>query len=216
MAWPVYMSLGNLSVNLQSSPSTGSWIPIAYLPCCEWETKLNSIQKDNTFHGVCNSHLFHQALKHTLLPLKEAGKAGVWMVDGCGNVCHCFPLLSAYLADYPEQVLVNIAPYDASPVTKATRNDTGRLERFPECTYEDIMEILQDLGEEFREELTAEDMVVYHVRASALGLTTVCEPFWENLPHVQPNKMITLDILHNAHGFFCHHIIKCVAKGKAR
>ena len=212
MAWPVYMSLGNLSVNLRSSPSTGSWIPIAYLPCCEWETELNSIQKDNTFRGVCNSRLFHQALKHTLLPLEEAGKAGVRMVDGCGNVRHCFPLLSAYLADYPEQVLVNIAPYDASPVMKATRNDTGGSERFPERTYEDIMEVLQYLREEFKEELTAEDTVAYHVRASALGLTAVREPFWENLPHVQPNKMITPDILHNAHGFFRHHVIEWVLK----
>src|SRR5258706_310865 len=64
MAWPVYMSLGNLSMNLRSSPSTGSWMPIAYLPHCEWETELDNTQKDDTFHGICTSRLFHQVMKH--------------------------------------------------------------------------------------------------------------------------------------------------------
>ena len=209
-AWPVYMSLGNLPMDLRLSPSTGSWIPIAYLPHCEWETVLNSTQKDDTFHGICTSRLFHQALKHALLPLEEAGRAGVQMVDGHGNMRHCFPLLAAYLGDYPEQILVNIAPYDASPVTTATRNNTGAANRFPERTYEVIMEGLQELRKEFREEKTAENTLAYHVRASALGLSAVREPFWENLPHVQPNKMVTPDILHNAHGFFRHHIVQWV------
>jgi hypothetical protein len=137
---------------LRSSPSTGSWIPIAYLPHCEWETELDSTQKDDTFHGICTSRLFHQALKHMLLPLEEAGRVGVQMVDGCGDMRHCFPLLAAYLGDYPEQILVNIAPYDASPVTTATRNDTGAAKRFPERTYGAIMGALQELCEEFGEE----------------------------------------------------------------
>ena len=209
-AWPVYMSLGNLPMNLRLSPSTGSWVPIAYLPHCEWETELDSTQKDDTFHGICTSRLFHQALKHTLLPLEEAGRAGVQMVDGHGDVRHCFPILAAYLGDYPEQILVNIAPYDASPVTTATRNNTGAAKRFPERTYEVIMEALQELRKEFREEKTAENTLTYHVRAAALGLSTVREPFWENLPYVQPNKMMTPDILHNAHGFFRHHVMQWV------
>ncbi len=204
-------------MNLQSSPSTGSWMPIAYLPHCEWETELDNTQKDDTFHGICTSRLFHQVMKHVLLPLEEAGRVGVQMVDGCGDVCHCFPLLAAYLGDYPEQVLVNIAPYDASPVTTATRNDTGAAKRFPERTYEVIMEALQELREEFGEEQTAQDTLTYHTKASSFGLSAVCEPFWENLPHVQPNKMMTPDILHNAHGFFRHHVVQWVFKlvGKA-
>ena len=191
MAWPVYILLGNLSMNLWSSASTGSWIPIAYLPYCEWETELDNTQKDNTFHRICTSCLFHQVLKHVLLPLEEAGRLGVQMVDGCGDVCHCFPLLAAYLGDYPEQVLVNIAPYDASPVTTATRNDTGAAKHFPEHTYEVIMEVLQELHEEFGEEQTAQDTLTYHTKVSSFGLSTVHEPFWENLLHVQPNKMVT-------------------------
>ena len=210
MAWPVYMSLGNLSMNLRSSPSTGSWITIAYLPYCEWETELSSTQKDDTFRGICTGRLFHQALKHMLLPLEEAGRTGVRIVDGHGDVRHCFPLLATYLGDYPEQVLVTIAPYDASPVTRATRNDTGSSERFPERTYEVIMGAMQELREEIREEATAEDTITYHVRASALGLSAVREPFWENLPHIQPNKLTTPDILHNAHGFFRHHVVQWV------
>lgn len=197
-------------MSLRSSPSTGSWIPIAYLPRCEWETELGSTQKDDTFHGICTSRLFHQALKYALLPFEQAGRVGVQVVDGRGDMRHCFPLLAAYLGDYPEQVLVNIAPYDASPVTTATRNETGAAKRFPERTYEVIMAALRGLREEFGEEETAESTVAYHARASALGLSAVREPFWENLPHVQPNKMMTPDILHNAHGFFRHHVVQWV------
>ena len=204
------MSLGNLHMNLRSSPSTGSWLPIAYLLLCEWETELESTQKDDSFHGICTSRLFHQALKYVLHTLEEAGRVGVQMADGGGDIRQCFPLLAAYLGDYPEQILVNIAPYDASPVTTATRNDTGSAKRFPERTYKVIMEALQELREEFGEEETAEDTLRYHVRASALGLSAVREPFWEHLPHVQPNKMVTPDILHNAHGFFRHHVVQWI------
>ena len=83
------------------------------------------------------------------------------------------------------------------------------MEWFCPSLYEAIMQALQGLCKEFWEE-TAGDTVTCHARASALGLSAVCEPFWENLPHVQPNKMITPDILHNAHGFFHHHIIQWV------
>jgi len=210
MAWPVYMSLGNFSQSLRSHPSSGSWTPIAYLPSCEWEDVFESTQKNNSFRGICTSRLFHAALRHVLRPLEKAGTEGVCIADSHGDIRHCFPLLATYLADYPEQILVNIAPYNASPVTIATRNETGAPERHPDRTYAVIMDALRTLQEEFGEEASVNDTLRYHSLATKYGLSAVREPFWERLPHVQPHKMITPDILHNAHGFFRHHMIPWV------
>ena len=156
---------------------------------------------------ICTSRLFHTALQHVLQPLEKAGTQGICMADSYGNVRNCFPLLAAYLADYPEQVLVNIAPYNASPVTMAARDSTGAPERYPSRTYEVIVKELHDLQEEFGEEDSPTDTLKYHSTATKHGLSAVREPFWEHLPHVQPHIMITPDILHNAHGFFRHHMI---------
>lgn len=210
VAWPVYITLGNFSQYLRSHPSSGSWTPIAYLPYCEWESVFNSTKKDDTFRGICTSRLFHTALRHVLRPLEKAGTEGIHMTDSNGNTRNCFPLLATYLADYPEQVLVNIAPYNASPVTMAARDNTGAPERYPDRTYQVIVGKLHALQEELGEEDSPADTLTYHNAANKRGLSGVRKPFWEHLPHVQPHIMVTPDILHNAHGFFRHHMISWV------
>ena len=207
VAWPVYITLGNFSQHLRSHPSSGSWTPIAYLPYCEWEVVFKSTRKDDTFRGICTSRLFHTALRHVLRPLEKAGIQGIRMADSYGNTRNCFPLLAAYLADYPEQVLVNIAPYNASPVTMAARDNTGAPERYPNRTYTVVVRELHALQEEFGGEESPEDTLKYHSVATKRGLSAVREPFWKHLPHVQPHIMVTPDVLHNAHGFFRHHMV---------
>ena len=48
-------------------------------------------------------------MKHILKPLISAGKHGINIVDGKGNIHQVYPILACYAADYPERYLVTTA-----------------------------------------------------------------------------------------------------------
>ena len=65
-------------------------------------------------------------MKHILEPLISAGKHGINMVDGKGNIRQVHPILACYTANYPEQCLVKTAKYNTYPKCHATLADFGR------------------------------------------------------------------------------------------
>ena len=57
---------------------------------------------------VRNQRVFHESMRLILEPLEEAGRTGVEMTGGDRSVCHVYPILAAYVADYPEQCFGNL------------------------------------------------------------------------------------------------------------
>lgn len=91
-AWPVYLSIGNISKEIRRRPSRGAMVLLGYLPV----SKLLCYRKqDRSLQGY---RLFHFAIRQILQPLIEAGKNGVMMNCADGFVRHVFPLLAAYIA----------------------------------------------------------------------------------------------------------------------
>ena len=57
-------------------------------------------------------------MAHVLQPLKDAGDPrgpGLEMVGGDGAIRRVYPILAAYVADYPEQCLVTCMKYGTCP-----------------------------------------------------------------------------------------------------
>ena len=99
-AWPVYLTIGNISKAIQHQPSSHGSILIGYLPV----TKLTSFSEGTQSNA--QHRLFYQAMRTLLQPLVATGHNGVLMTCADAKVRKIFPILATYVANYPEQCLV--------------------------------------------------------------------------------------------------------------
>ncbi|KAK0484111.1 hypothetical protein EDD18DRAFT_1430165 [Armillaria luteobubalina] len=88
-AWPVYLTIGNIDKDV--------YLPVSKLEC--FSKKRRSIK---------SYQLFHTCMRSLLDPLVQAGKEGVEMLCANGKTRLVYPLLTAYVADYPEQCLCTV------------------------------------------------------------------------------------------------------------
>jgi hypothetical protein len=198
-AWPVYMSIGNIHSSIRNKPSVNCWILLAYIPIPRFND-----HKD--LHTSLQQRLFHQCLKVIVSSLKRAGERGELFTDSLGHSRLCFPRIAAYLADYPEQVLINaVAPLNSS-VTTAGFHGLGDMTPHPRRTKRWILSKISEL----RDRVNPDDVTKYLVEAKKVGMNAVDQPFWEELPGYEPDLVICPDLLHGVFRMWRDHILKWV------
>ncbi|EIW75743.1 hypothetical protein CONPUDRAFT_131960 [Coniophora puteana RWD-64-598 SS2] len=191
-AWPVYLSIGNIPGSIRRRPSSKTTVLIGYIPT----TKLDIFRTDEE-RSRNGQQLFHHCMSLLLNPLVEAGKNGVDMVCADGKVRTVFPILSAYIADWPEQCLVACTKESRCPKCLAGTKERGEpvdtVLRDPEKTKK----LLRRAGGNPRDKNLKEH-----------GIRAV-DPFWADLPHCNIFSCLTPDLLHQLHkGVFGDHVWK--------
>jgi hypothetical protein len=102
-AWPIYLSIGNIHKNIRRKPSKRTTILVGYIPVSKLKCFSEGAQSRE------GHQLFHECMKQLLELLIKAETEGVEMTCANGFLWKVFPILAAYIADYPEQVLLSAA-----------------------------------------------------------------------------------------------------------
>lgn len=176
-AWPVYLTLGNIDASV---------------------SKLECFTEDR--RSVEGYQLFHDCMRALLKPLIEAGQNGVEMLCSDGRTRLVFPLLAAYVADYPEQCLIAGCGERRCPKCTVTSKELG----------DPLHSVLRD-PEKTIDALKATRMG-NHTQFKNLGLRPIT-PFWMDLPRCNIFHCFTPDLLHQLHkGVFKDHLVKWSTK----
>ncbi|KIJ52822.1 hypothetical protein M422DRAFT_155757 [Sphaerobolus stellatus SS14] len=197
VAWPVYITIGNVSKGVRRQPNRRATLLLGYLPVSPLECFLEAERSDQ------KRILFHYAMSKLLEPLIKAGQEGVEMLCADGNIRIVHPILSAYVADFPEQCLVACCKESRCPKCYVLHNHRGDPLNQPGVnttprTHKSTLRTMHNYDNGSRNTLKKDG-----VRPEVLA------PFWAELPHCDIFESITPDILHQLHkGVLKDHLVE--------
>ena len=194
MAYPIYLTIGNIPKDIRRKPSRHAHILIGYIPV----TKLTGI-RNKAARRRRLGNLFHGCMRTVLEPIGYHGETGVPMMSGDGVWRRCHPIMAIFVGDYPEQALVSCTYQGRCPKCEVPPGQLGEYETFPSCVQSTAIDnyLLAD-----------GDVRVFHRTCRDAGLKAVYHPFWERLPLADIFLSITPDILHQLLQGMMKHLIR--------
>lgn len=194
VAYPVYLTIGNLPKHIRRKPSRQGQVLLAYLPA----TKLDYITNKSARRRAL-ANLFHRCMGYILRPLTKAGKHGIELTSADGAVRRCHPILAAFVGDYPEQLLATLIKTGNCPTCPVDRKKCG--ERDSALGPRNPAPILTALA------TIKEGATVFTKACGEANIRPIQAPFWQTLPFLNIYQTIVPDILHQLQQGVLKHVI---------
>jgi hypothetical protein len=157
-------------------------------------------------HRSLVQRLFHESMRIVLKPLIEAGTNGVEMTSSDGAVRRVHPILTCYVADYPEQCLVACTKYGTCVKCKAPAEDLQN----PTPAENRTSQWTEQIIEEARQQASGSPQKFHSYCMSKDVAGNVYQPFWDGFPLCDIHRSITPDVLHQLYqGVFKHLVNWC-------
>jgi len=120
----------------------------------------------------------------------------------CGEVPLHLNQSTAYIGDYPEQVLVTLVKTGQCPVCPASRHEMGDLDsKMPPRDTAEVQRALATIDQGAR---------IFSAACKVVAIKPVQSVFWLNLPHIDIYSSITPDLLHQLYQGVFKHLLKWI------
>ncbi|QRV91982.1 hypothetical protein RhiJN_20000 [Ceratobasidium sp. AG-Ba] len=191
-AWPVYLTIGNISKDIRGCPSERATLLVGYIPV----SNLSNIS-NNRERSEAGWQLFHTCMESILEPLKTLSRTGFDVLCADGGVRRVFPILAAYIANFPEQVTIACVRDSGCPICWVPPVERGDLTaRYPRRDRRRTLDALDDHWNGFSHTINT-----FGIRPT--------RPFWADLPYVDISTCFAPDPLHQLdRGVFSDHLLK--------
>jgi len=194
MAYPVYLTIGNIPKGIRRKPSRHGHMLIAYLPITRLDHITNEAARRRTL-----ANLYHFCKDRITQPLQKAGVDGVHIARGDGVIHRCHPIHAAEVCDYQEQVLIAGVKNGLCPTCPIPREEIGEGNtKYDVRSLEEILDALEKADG---------DPTLFHQACREAGVKPIHHPFWQNLPFSHIFRSMTPDILHQLYQGVIRHLI---------
>ena len=198
MAYPIYLTIGNIPKAIRRKPSCHAQILIGYIPT----TSLGGITvKAARTRALGN--LFHACMECVLALIASCEEVGVAMMSADGIWRRCHPILAAYVGDYPEQALVTCTYNGRCSKCQVPHDQLGEYRVFPPHVQSDAVNTYH---------LANNDISAFRKACRETGFKPVLRPFWVSHRFTDIFLSITPDILHQMLQGVMKHVIKWLSR----
>ena len=121
-AWPVYITLRNFPSAQRNGPGSMAVLLLALLPVL---TKFSKSTKADQYQRQVNADTLQDVFEFIFAPLQHAALDGVPIDCNYWKVGRCFPILSAWVADYMENVTLHGLKSNACPTCEVPAEGLG-------------------------------------------------------------------------------------------
>jgi len=182
MAYPVYLTIGNILKDICRKPSRHAQILVGYIPM----TKLDGME-NKTGHHRTLANLFHSCMQKVLGPISSISETSLEMISRDGIWRQYHPIFAIFVGNYPEQALVTCTFNGQCPKCLVPHGQLGKYDSFPLCTQSSMIGTYC---------LADGDLHQFHQTCCEAGVKPIINPFWASLPLGDIFVSITPDILH--------------------